>query len=288
MPCPACAATEWRVAYSGPVRFGKFPNVVANSVVHACEVCGVRRLAGDPVDYESDQYRVLVDGDASAEAYYRTHDHILSERLSALGAPTFRDKVVADVGAGAGSFLDAVKGLALRTIGIEPAPHFRTVLEQRGHAAFSYASDALPEFAGRVDVVTTFAVIEHVDDAAGFVRDLAALTKPGGQVIIETPNARDWLVDFLPAYAAFFYRVVHRWYFDESCLSRLMIRFGIEPLRTEYRHRYDLSNALCWLRDQRPTGTARFTGMAGLDVAYRHELESSGRSDHFYIVGTKR
>jgi hypothetical protein len=66
-----------------------------------------------------------------------------------------------------------------------------------------------------------------------------------------------------------------------------MKRHGLRPVRTEYRHRYDLSNALCWLRDRRPTANAMFTGLAELDVAYRQCIESSGRSDHFYIVGTK-
>ena len=66
-----------------------------------------------------------------------------------------------------------------------------------------------------------------------------------------------------------------------------MKRHGIRLVRTEYRHRYDLSNALCWLRDRRPTAHATFTGLAGLDVAYREYIESSGRSDHFYVIGTK-
>jgi 2-polyprenyl-3-methyl-5-hydroxy-6-metoxy-1,4-benzoquinol methylase len=260
---------------------------VPDGVVHACSECGLRRLAGDPIDYESEQYRELVDGDSSAAAYYRAHDHVLTERLGAIGIANLRDRFVVDVGAGAGSFLDAIRGIASRTVGVEPARHFRAVLEQRGHGAFAYARDALPELRGKADVVTTFAVIEHVDDAASFVEDLAALARPGGLVVIETPNARDWLIEFLPAYAAFFYRVVHRWYFDVDSLSRVMRRYGLEPERTEYRHRYDLSNALCWLRDRQPTGNGKYSGLAAIDSAYRQEIEATGRSDHFYVVGTK-
>jgi hypothetical protein len=79
--CPICGPTAWAVKYRGPVRFGKFPNSVPDSVVEACSACGVGRLVGEPIDYESERYRSLVETDSSPEAYYRAHDVEQLERL---------------------------------------------------------------------------------------------------------------------------------------------------------------------------------------------------------------
>lgn len=287
IPCPICGPASWQTAYRGPIRHGKFPQVVEGGEVIACSACGVQRLVGDPIDYESPAYRALVETDPSHQAFYAAHDVEQEQRLSVVGLAGVRSKVVADVGAGAGSFLDAVGGFAARTIAIEPAAHFHSVLRQQRHEVFSYAADALPMLAGQADVVTSFAVVEHVEDPRTFVEELAALAKPNAQVVIATPNARDWLIDLLPAYAAFYYRTVHRWYFDAVTLGRLMEACGLKVERVEYRHRFDLSNALGWLRQGRPTGTGKLPVLAALDSHYRSELERQGISDYLYLVGRK-
>jgi len=45
----------------------------------------------------------------------------------------------------------------------------------------------LPFAAGTFDVVTAFDIIEHVEDDAGFVRDLARVLVPGGALAIHVP-----------------------------------------------------------------------------------------------------
>lgn len=285
--CPVCGPVSWQSSYRGPVRFGKFPNVCADGVVLRCPSCSVQRLEGEPVDYTHTDYRALVDADPSPAAYYNAHDNEQVERIELVGLGRLRGKTVVDVGAGAGSFLDAARGVAARTIAIEPAQHFHDALRLKGHEVFSYARDALESLAGQADFVTSFAVVEHVEDPLTFVRELVSLTRKGGTVTLSTPNARDWLIDTLPAYAAFFYRVVHRWYFDADNLSGLLRRTGLEHVNARFRQHYDLSNALLWLRDHKPTGIARIKDMIGLDGAYRSELVRQGRTDYLYVSGVR-
>ena len=45
------------------------------------------------------------------------------------------------------------------------------------------------------DFVITFQVIEHIDDDAAFVREIARVLRPGGRLILTTPNARFDLFD---------------------------------------------------------------------------------------------
>lgn len=285
--CPVCGPVAWKSSYRGPVRFGRFPNVRPDVVVMCCPSCGLQRLEGEPIDYRHPDYRSLVDSDPSPSGYYTAHDDEQIERVELVGLGRLRDKTVIDVGAGAGSFLDAVRGVAAKTIAIEPALHFHDALRAKGHQVFAYAKDALETLADQADFVTSFAVIEHVEDPLTFVRELAALARKGGTVMLSTPNARDWLIETLPAYAAFFYRVVHRWYFDADNLSKLLAKAGVDQVEARFRHHFDMSNALLWLRDQKPTGIARVKDLIGLDAAYRSELVRQGRTDYLYVSGTR-
>lgn len=67
------------------------------------------------------------------------------------------------------------------------------------HVAARYGADprieavacelmALPLDDGEMDVTVSFQVIEHLHDIPGYLRSLARVTRPGGEVVIATPN----------------------------------------------------------------------------------------------------
>ena len=85
-------------------------------------------------------------------------------------------------------------------------------------------------------------------------------------------------------YASFFYRVVHRWYFDRASLAKCAQLAGFEVARVRYVHRYPLSNALAWLRDREPKGRERLAGITELaDELWRQFLVESGQTDCIYM-----
>ena len=49
----------------------------------------------------------------------------------------------------------------------------------------------LPDGSG--DVVSGVETIEHLENPRAFVRELVRLTKPGGRVVVTTPNQLSWL-----------------------------------------------------------------------------------------------
>lgn len=283
-PCSICSADQWSPHYRGPIRVGKFGSLSREPhTIWRCGGCGADWLEGATLDYESDDYRQLVDGAAGVETFHRTHDGEQAHKLELLGTGSLRGKVVADFGAGGGSFLDLVGGLARATLAIEPTASFHPALRAGGHVVFPYGSDVPAEWHGQVDLAVCFSVVEHVEHPLQLFQEIRALLKPGGRALVSTPNRDDWLLQLLPQdYASFFYRQVHRWYFDAPSLAALARRAGFKDARPFHAHRFDVSNFLLWLRDRRPSGLGKVDVPPALQAAFAPALEQSGRADYLY------
>jgi SAM-dependent methyltransferase len=196
--------------------------------------------------------------------------------------------VLVDVGCGPGSFLDLVKGFCRTTIGIEPTPTLRGEASKKGHLTFPYCADVPDAWVGRADIAVAFSLVEHVEDPLSLLRDIRRLLKPRGRLLVSTPNRSDWLLEILPTeYAAFFYRIVHLWYFDADALGRLLSAAGFADVAVSHHHRFDLSNAILWLRDKRPTGLGAIAVPGGASEVFRGLLEANGRADYLYGLGVK-
>ena len=270
--------------YRGPIRVGRLGQLSAGPrTVWQCGGCGAGYLPDQVVDYASGDYRTLVDDSDSAEEFHRLHDPEQAEKLRILGTAGLRDAVLMDVGCGAGSFLDLVKGFCRATIGIEPTPSLRAVLTAKGHLAFPYCADVPDTWDRQMDIAVSFSVIEHVENPIAFLRDIRRFLKPGGRLLLSTPNRGDWLLEVLPGeYRQFFYRAVHTWYFDAESIVRLVQQAGFGEASVSYLHRYDLSNAILWLRDKQPTGRAKLHIPEAANALFRPMLEASGRADYLY------
>ncbi len=285
-PCKICGCSEYEALYRGPIRIGRFGQLSTEPrTVWRCAGCGAGYLPGQAVDYASGEYRSLVDGGETPEEFHRLHDGEQEEKLRLLGTAGLRDTVLMDVGCGAGSFLDLVKGFCRTTIGIEPTPSLRAALVAKGHLAFPYCHKVPNTWIGLVDVAVLFSVIEHVEDPVALLRDVRLFLKPSGRLLLSTPNRQDWLLEFLPdEYGPFFYRAVHTWYFDAEAIAKLGRVAGFAESSVSYVHRYDLSNAILWLRDKRPTGLGKLNIPDSANAIFRSMLEANGRTDYLYCL----
>jgi 2-polyprenyl-3-methyl-5-hydroxy-6-metoxy-1,4-benzoquinol methylase len=101
---------------------------------------------------------------------------------------------VADVGAGRGYF-SQLACTTVRGRGLNPPAHvfacdlIPASFECEEIACAPIAADGrLPYESDRFDAVVSIEVIEHVEDQFAFLRELARIAKPGGIVIVTTPN----------------------------------------------------------------------------------------------------
>lgn len=84
------------------------------------------------------------------------------------------------------------------------------------------------------EVVFLGEVIEHLSDFEGLFNSVDDCLKPGGRVIITTPNAMSayWLVNRLAKTE--FINPEHTCWFDETTLRQLLRRFGFEVVECNY------------------------------------------------------
>lgn len=104
-----------------------------------------------------------------------------------------------DLGAGSGAL-----ALRLRAMGLDVRAADLNSSSYKADVPFEQIDLNQPEFsaqlgAGQYDLVTSFEVIEHVENPIGFLRNVGLLLKPGGAAIVTTPN-----VDNAPARVKFF------------------------------------------------------------------------------------
>lgn len=288
--CRLCGGTRSVVVYEGPVRAGAFGVEASGHRVLECRHCKVQRLEPAPADalaaYTDGSYRAGYDGSAEAADFHRKHDKEQSLKLSLVGLDNLRGKAVADVGCGAGAFLDVAGGAAARTVAVEPMKAYHPHLKKRFDSLYG-DDDALAKGeSGKLGLVTAFAVVEHVADPLAFLKNLRASLAKGGRLIVTTPN-RDEILMRLHAerFRPFFYRTAHLWYFNAASLQSLGRRAGLKPVSTRTFHTYDLSNLALWLRDGRPTGQGRAPEFGPvLDAAWRGHLEVEGWADQLLAV----
>src|SRR5688500_10437218 len=111
--CRVCGGTAWTTSYEGPIRDGVFGRQRPGHVV-LCGTCHVETLQslgpGNSEYYADGSYRSDVGEAADAESFFKRHDHEQMARIALLDRVPLRGRIIADVGCGGGSFLDAVSG----------------------------------------------------------------------------------------------------------------------------------------------------------------------------------
>jgi 2-polyprenyl-3-methyl-5-hydroxy-6-metoxy-1,4-benzoquinol methylase len=116
---------------------------------------------------------------SSGTAIYRTVAALLRER-SAGG-------VLADIGCGGGNLWREVGPSFSRCVGVD-AVRYDGLPDSVEFLAADLDRLPLPLGDGAADVVAAVEVVEHLENPRAFCRELARLTRPGGWVVVTTPN----------------------------------------------------------------------------------------------------
>lgn len=193
MKCKLCGSNRLHITYKGKIRNGGLGKYTREDIeIYKCENCDViwHDAVIDDLEqyYESSEYRDSLEGSSEADIFYKLHDKETLNKFLYTGTDIFRYKVVADIGCGCGAFLDFLKGVASEIVAVEPSETYRQVMNKKGFHTYAYAEEAKLDWQNKIDVITSFDVIEHVEDPMGFLKECYYLLKEGGQAVIGTPT----------------------------------------------------------------------------------------------------
>jgi hypothetical protein len=128
-----------------------------------------------------------------------------------------------------------------------------------------------------------------VENPQQYLKDAFFLLKKGGKMYLETDNLNDILMKLnVKFFDKFFYRTAHLWYFDNITLRKISEQAAFSNIKISFRHNFDLSNTILWLRDEEPTGNGKLNFLNDkIDKNWIEFVESSGLADLVCIEMTK-
>ncbi|ALG13401.1 hypothetical protein AOZ06_46915 [Kibdelosporangium phytohabitans] len=122
-------------------------------------------------------------------AYHRRRLELAIGSLARHFAADRRVPLVADLGANDGQVCTWLTGRGMRPIACDIVPHARRVAKERGLLTVGLdASRPLPFGTASLDGILAGEIIEHLYDPGLLLRECARVLRPGGIVVLTTPN----------------------------------------------------------------------------------------------------
>lgn len=121
----------------------------------------------------------------SSDPIYQMVARTIAQRHSQSG-------VLVDVGCGQSKLWSLVNNSFNRYLGVD-AVRYDDLPAQIEFIPFDLDIGKAPLAEGVADVVCAVEIIEHLENPRALMRELVRLTKPGGLVIVTTPNQLSWL-----------------------------------------------------------------------------------------------
>ena len=256
MICKLCNSKNVNIIYNGKIRDGHVGNYTTSDV-QMFKCCDCNTIwHEDVIDhsnyYETEKYRSSLEGTTDIKDFYKLHDRENEDKFRYIGMENFRNKKIADIGCGGGAFLDFLYSVADEIIAIEPSQIYRRELDKKGYKTYAYAADAIKEYGNKVDVVTSFDVIEHVENPMQFVKEAYDLLAENGVAYIGTPTDAEVMRQLLgETYESFLFSTQHPWILCEKSFEYILNCLNIDDIEwdVKYYQRYGLSNLLYWLKN---------------------------------------
>lgn len=192
--CPACDSAD---AGFGFIKHGLTYRI--------CHRCGSLYVSPRPTQEMIDRYytesasskfwaeRFFPEtADARRVQIFRPRAQMLTELIERLGAPSPR--VLADVGAGYGLFLEESRSVAAwdQMVAIEPGHDLAERCRDGGFTVIELAAEKVAPETLQASVMTSFEVLEHLYAPDAFLAAIRDLLLPGGLFVFTTLTISGW------------------------------------------------------------------------------------------------
>jgi 2-polyprenyl-3-methyl-5-hydroxy-6-metoxy-1,4-benzoquinol methylase len=158
-----------------------------------------------------------------------------------------------DVGCGNGTFIGKMQQLGWETEGIDFDPKAIEYCKSKGLKAYTGGLESHKFPSGSFDIITINHVIEHIHDTKKLIEECFRILKPGGKLVIATPNSDSFL-----------FRSIHKqnWFsldpprhlilFNKKNLSDIVSKsgFSIEKSMTTIRNEFWVHTGSRYIRKE--------------------------------------
>ncbi len=197
-------------------------------------------------------------------------------------------KVVCDFGCSYGNFLLQARDSAAAVYGVELREHCHARIAAET-PELRVAKD-IRDHGTAFDLVTMFHVLEHIPNQTGILARIREALKPGGEIVIEVPHARDFLIQSveLPEFRDFTFWSEHLVLHTRQSLEKVLAAAGFENIEIQGFQRYGYTNHLRWFLERKPGGHDTFKAFedAELEAAYRAFIARRDATDT--LIATAR
>jgi len=210
-------------------------------------------------------------------------------RFVSLGTPDFQDGgKMLDVGCGNGRYLLTMRTLGWDVQGVEFSESGVRVCRQANLPVHHGDLESAAFPGDSFDLITVRHVIEHIPDPQPFMRELVRVLKPGGRLVIETPNSQalgrawlggNWYANDVPR---------HLILFSPDNLSQLARNHGLnERLRILETSPKIILNSLDYVVKNQGKPSKKRAGRRFIARLYVWLARRSGRGDTMQLTFVK-
>lgn len=158
-------------------------------------------------------------------------------------------------------------------------------MTKKGFNTYAYADEAKKKYTDKIDVITSFDVIEHVQSPEIFIKDVYDLLTYGGKAIIGTPTDAPVMRSLLgnDYEKKLLFSTQHLWILSEKNLRMISEKCGFRRVTVKYYQRYGIGNMLGWLKEKEPKSEINQEFITEtLNNVWKAQLVDNGLAD--YIV----
>lgn len=259
--------------------------------VDECSECGLvthERDLREFINYESGSMHNWAAGYGGT---LETPKEDISRRVDAIKklSQIHRIEHILDFGSGNGEMVRALSK-TFQVEGLEPEQLARQKCLEAG-LKVSASIDDFNKSQSKFDLITLFHVVEHFYNPKIEFTRIIELLRPGGILIVETPNSEDALLTEYKneAFSNFTYWSHHPMLHSSRSLTILVTSTGFESVETCLVQRYGLANHLYWMTHQKAGGHVYWENKFShaTEEAYAQDLIKQGKADTLWLKATK-